>query len=124
MRLKIWSRENELPRKTREFVVFIGMNDAALKFLHTVLKDKFESVINGYRDMRIMFQNAGVKNSQLEKGTELTIDMYRQREFLTKEIADIKKTLMKYGLISNEQEFFDYITQILSSIDIEISLND
>lgn len=100
------------------------MNDAALKFLQTVLKDKFESVINGYRDMRIMFQNAGVKNSQLERGTELTLDMYRQREFLTKEISDIKKTLMKYGLISNEQEFFDYITQILSSIDIEISLND
>jgi hypothetical protein len=94
------------------------------KFLHTVLKEDFDDLLGEYYRLRHMFQENGIKDRQLERGIGVTNDMLLQREYLIKLVSKIKKTLKKYGLIENETEFLDYLTEFFYKIDSETPLNN
>jgi len=94
------------------------------KFLHTVLKDDFERLLKTYYEMRILFQKNNVRNSDLEKGENITTEGYRMRDMILNYLTHIVTTLRKYGLIENEKEFTDYLKQELLRIDLETPLKD
>ena len=94
------------------------------KFLDTVLKDDFEKLLKTYYEMRILFQNSNVRNSDLEKGENITSEGYRIRDRIISYLTHIVGTLRKYGLLENEQEFNDYLKQELLKIDLETPLKD
>lgn len=94
------------------------------KFLDTVLKDDFERLLKTYYEMRILFQNNNVRNSDLEKGENITTEGYRMRDMILNYLTHIVTTLRKYGLIENEKEFTDYLKQELLRIDLETPLKD
>ena len=74
--------------------------------------------------MRILFQNSNVRNSDLEKGENITSEGYRIRDRIISYLTHIVGTLRKYGLIENDQEFTDYLKQELLKIDLETPLKD
>jgi len=94
------------------------------KFLDTVLKDDFERLLKTYYEMRILFQKNNVRNSDLEKGENITTEGYRMRDMILNYLTHIVTTLRKYGLIENEKEFTDYLKQELLRIDLETPLKD
>lgn len=94
------------------------------KFLDTVLKDDFERLLKTYYEMRILFQKNNVRNSDLEKGENITTEGYRMRDMILNYLTQIVTTLRKYGLIENEKEFTDYLKQELLRIDLETPLKD
>ena len=94
------------------------------KFLHTVLKDDFERLLKTYYEMRILFQKNNVRNSDLEKGENITTEGYRMRDMILNYLTHIVTTLRKYGLIENEKEFNDYLNQELLKIDLQTPLKD
>jgi hypothetical protein len=93
------------------------------KFLHTVLKEDFDDLLGEYYRLRHMFQEHGIKDTQLERGIGMTSDMYLQRDYLVNLTTKIKKELKKFGLIENESEFLDYLTEFFYKIDSETPLN-
>lgn len=88
------------------------------------MKDDFERLLKTYYEMRILFQKNNVRNSDLEKGENITTEGYRMRDMILNYLTHIVTTLRKYGLIENEKEFTDYLKQELLRIDLETPLKD
>lgn len=112
------------PHQKWGFLVFIIMERPWKKFLYTVLKDDFENLLRTYYEMRILFQKNNVKNSELEKGENISPEGYRMRDKLLNYITHITGNLKKYGLFENSEEFNDYLMQVLHKIDLETPLKD
>jgi hypothetical protein len=101
------------------------MESSWKKFLHTILSDDYNKLIKSYYDLRKMFQDNNIKNSQLEKGEGLNHSMYHQRELFISLINKIVIDIKKYGLFpENREEFNDYIQSQLLNIDNQTPLED
>lgn len=95
------------------------------KFLHTVLKNDFDELLGEYYRLRHMFQENGIKDSQLEKGVGMDNNMYLQRDLLLKMIEKLNKNLYRYGMLTDENrtEFSNYLSDFFYKIDLETPLN-
>ena len=95
------------------------------KFLNTVMVHDLIEVTDLYRNMRKSLQNAGIKQSQLEKGVNIPHDIYMERELTVYALKKMKSKLRKYGLIDGGGfEFDNYISEIFSKIDEETPLEN
>ena len=95
------------------------------KFLHTILQNDYDRMIEAYYNLRKMFQDNNIKKSQLEKGQGLTNLMYLERDLVIMLLSKITKDLEKYGLLGDKrEEFTEYIQNKLHTIDNETPLKD
>ena len=114
------------PDESWGFFIFMIMDAPWKKFLHEVLEDDYNKLIELYYLLRKMFQRHDIENWQLERGEGLTREMYMMRDYITNSLSKITGDLKSYGFLTpeNQPEFIDYIQNKLRIIDSETPLKN
>jgi hypothetical protein len=80
-----------------------------------------KAALQKYRELRQMFVDAGVKQSQLSKGENMTQEMYKKRDEVLDLFIQMNGKLKKYG-IYDENIVNLYLKEFFGKIDEETPL--